>query len=102
MNYELAKKLKDAGFLQDEDGEGEMINAIDDGSIKWAYVPTLSELIEAFGEDFFTLEKMADFWLASAMDEPLEPLFVQGKTPEEAVAKLWLKLKKHTELKYKK
>ena len=57
MQYELAKKLKDAGFPQLDyscilqDLEDVAIQDKNDSSV-WYYKPTLSELIEACGEEF--------------------------------------------------
>ena len=69
-----------------------------------ADVPTLSELIEACGEEFRDLLKMRskDYeWEAEGYyfccDEHGEGRrFGQGKTPEEAVSRLWLALNKKT------
>jgi len=94
MNYELAKKLKEAGFpVKYPDNlfvEGE----------KSAYIPTLSELIKAcvtnkeerciYRLDYDWFERQ---WEASA-GAPDEHFAGFGKTPEEAVAKLWLGLNK--------
>ena len=55
-----------------------------------AYFPTLSELIEACGENFGSLDKQHDGWLASANFD--QSCF--AKTPAEAVARLWLALQK--------
>jgi hypothetical protein len=55
--------------------------------------PTLSELIEACGDEFTFLEKMDKTWTAF----PPMPNYKNGQhgsTPEEAVAKLWLELNK--------
>lgn len=94
MIYELCKKLKDAGFPQDIDSsdveffrkQGEDVPTKD---------PTLSELIEACGEGQRTLEEEAvGEWVAKkhyGFDKP--PEIGYGKTPSEAVANLWLKLK---------
>ena len=102
MNYELAKELKDAGFLQhthdcamylDEEGVSEVRRgktSVQDA----AYIPTLSELIEACGEDFGFLEKFNDEQNWSAGDS--RKLMDFGKTPAEAVARLWLALNKKT------
>lgn len=58
INYELAKKLKDAGFPQkDICGHCGYLN-IDYTDV--AFIPTLSELIEACGEDLKTLYKFTD------------------------------------------
>jgi hypothetical protein len=103
MKYELAKKLKDAGFPQDlfitrshvaENREIVMI-------------PTLSELIEACGDKAITIQNRKDAfgfdaglglndlfqWHANAQfgeDGGFNNLTGNGETPEEAVANLWL------------
>ena len=111
MNYKLAKQLKDAGFPQ-----GRPLHHLPylSGKIKEEraemfkrfYVPTLSELIEACGETskdknyvtFFALEFQEDNLWHSGYNLPIpyEGNYlcydISGKTPEEAVAKLWLKL----------
>ena len=84
MDYELYKKLKDMGFEQEGSGFGE---------------PTLSSLIEACGEAFDNLEKREDIYLAfgSSKDTAnikIDPFLGGGKTPQEAVAKLWIELNK--------
>lgn len=84
MNDELAKKLKDAGFRMWETS-AVVGNTFEDGEHYWIY-PTLSELIEACGEDFVGLIKRHD-WLTIGHDE-----HTNGTTPEEAVANLWLAL----------
>jgi hypothetical protein len=79
----------DAGFPQI--GKGRLIGSPD--KLIWrssdrVYVPTLEELIEACGENFGSLDKRHDGWLASAN-------YAQGcfaETPAEAVARLWLAL----------
>lgn len=88
MKYELAKELKDAGFPLARYGYDP------EGAVAGQIVPTLSELIEACGEDFLKLTKDVTGWLAYGEDEPLEPLETVGPTPEEAVARLWLALNK--------
>uniref|UniRef100_A0A6M3Y500 Uncharacterized protein n=1 Tax=viral metagenome TaxID=1070528 RepID=A0A6M3Y500_9ZZZZ len=80
MRYELAKQLKEAGWETKN-----VSNVKEDGSS-----PTLSELIEACGEGFGGLKLHLEEWDAWSKDR--ETLAVQHKTPEEAVAKLWLKL----------
>jgi len=91
MNYELAKKLKDAGFpVKYPDNlfvEGE----------KSAYIPTLSELIEACGDRFECLSKVENQWWVDERGGFFsngETATYGGSTPEEAVAKLWLGLNK--------
>ena len=87
MQYELAKKLKDAGYEMDY-----MLGNFSEYDKKTAniWIP-LDELIEACGEEFDALKYFGhDIWVAEGEDEPLEPHHVSGKTPEEAVAKLWL------------
>jgi len=80
MNYELALELQDAGWGRGKDD----------------YCPpslmcceiTLEELIKECGDDLNILVRGKDgFWYAESE---------QGKTPTEAVARLWLALKANT------
>lgn len=90
MTYELAKKLKDAGFPQ-KDGAPRDRYISDHPLHKYCYTPTLSELIEACGGQFGALRLGAEHkWLAWG-DEGIEEW---GNTPSEAVANLWLELNK--------
>ncbi len=97
MNYELAKQLKDAGFpVIKHEHHG--------GQVTWD-TPTLSELIEACGDNFEALclsnyPKGNKFWQAYPIDEAYKGDCIKdccgyetGDTPEEAVAKLWLALR---------
>ena len=110
MNYELAKKLKDAGFPDSKEWNehttlmhGNFFMTDGHG------VPTLSKLIKACGEEFlnlerhkgnpFTSDKKQIWWSCCIKDRGT--LLTCGKngefgfkTPEEAVAKLWLELNK--------
>lgn len=96
MTYPLAKELKDAGFYQ---GLGSYIHI--EGDIletvrlpmhpEYAYIPTLSELIEACEGEFLSLARFGSTWQAFRHDSH-EP--THGSTPEEAVARLWLALNK--------
>ncbi len=89
MNYDLCKELADAGFPQDRN-EGDMLG--------FCYCPTLEELIEACGEDFYVLELMPNgSWNGIGnqrkYEDPLsDRMICGGATPTEAVAKLWLAL----------
>lgn len=97
MNYELAKKLKDAGFEEISNNDVERI--IVDGS--WG-APTLSELIEACGGYFWNLYRAQNVGMAGlnrdhhhygAETSPELGIGIQtGSTPEEAVANLYLAL----------
>lgn len=95
MNYDVAKELKEARFPQDGFGQwDEGFDFVEGGSIKRVgpkvYLPTLSELIEACGEDFECLDRLDDErWKWAANSNSMR--FVD-KTPEEAVARLWLAL----------
>lgn len=112
MNYELAKQLKEAGFPQ-ELGSGSRLYDLNGKSYVWDYysdesydlskdgyckIPTLSELISACGEGFHSLDcyHNAKKWLASGCHFPDidKTELSEGETPEESVAKLWLKLNK--------
>jgi len=105
MNYELAKQLKDAGYKQKNVGMfvykndkghigeiagGRYFNNEDIKEEDVYYQPTLSELIEACGDGFYILRKLSTGFVAE--DAAYDKTLGQGKTPEEAVAKLWLKL----------
>lgn len=103
MNYELAKKLKDAGFplrrhYEDQECcESHMeIDGVD------YIIPDLPELIEACGEaDVFELHRENNKWGAYVMDSNGKHSFKtrccgEGTTPEEAVANLWLALHEPT------
>jgi hypothetical protein len=105
MEYDLAKQLKDAGFPQKT---GEYASNASNCNCKTrglvtschvAYIPTLSELIEACG---FRLEQLSqrkhtkegNYWIAEAYSCEecgwKDSYFERGETPEEAVAKLYL------------
>jgi hypothetical protein len=88
MNYELCKKLKDAGFPFIEHhpnmGMDNYLCFVDENG--WKY-PTLSELIEACGT--CQLSVFADAKFSQAMSDKQ---IGEGATPEEAVAKLYLAL----------
>lgn len=110
MIYELAKELKDAGFPQKSGfhaSNAKNCNCNTRGlatSCHLAYLPTLSELIEACGEGFESLVR-ADYedigveWEAYPTDKAYKGDCIAGccgyetgDTPEEAVARLWLAL----------
>ena len=106
MSYELALKLKDAGFPQKEvisakeaydmSGEGLTIGML----LEMPYLPTLSELIEACRDRFQLVGKRRTqpgtsyIWRASSNIKTGKFGHVNGdgKTPSEAVARLWLAL----------
>jgi len=83
IDYKLAKQLKELGFP---------------GMKLFWYIPTLSELIEACGKEFWQLSQLTvesghtrDLWVASGMGNLPQ---VTGKTKEIAMAKLYMKLNK--------
>ena len=90
MTYELAKKLKDAGFSKGKI-HAEMMEM--EGE---TFYPTLSELIEACGEKIWKLEfsSTESIWRAFSQNSRLLIGSCKGSTPEEAVANLWLELNK--------
>ena len=90
MNYELAKELKEAGYSQYH-RYGRIHVRKGDVDV---YYPTLSELIEACGLNF-ALQGEKDKWVAQRYGKPDERLSSEGSTPEEAVAKLYISLKKN-------
>src|SRR4030042_4814344 len=101
MNYELAKELKEAGFPQrgilktqstgcPHWGTEEWGTRTDCGC--WLSYPTLSELIEACGDDLALMGAATKGWNVWRTGVKYPVVF--GTTLEEAVAKLWLKLNK--------
>jgi hypothetical protein len=97
MNYDTAKKLKEAGFPQT--GSVIVSPMVRGYPAKPPYdvtYPTLSELIEAC--KMFTLrlsiEQHSNDWRAGIYAEKDKGTFCCGSTPEEAVASLWLALNK--------
>lgn len=95
MTYELAKQLKDAGFPLEKRNGGFVGIPGNDIAIS-----TLSELIEACGNkldeiNHFPYETNNKF-RAVNIDNKIEQY---GKTPEEAVAKLWLALNSASKVK---
>lgn len=87
MNQELALKLKDAGFPQ-----GIKRNETCQYDKDLVYFPSLSELIDECGNEFFCLKK-SNQWIACTAGS-CNPDFKQcyGSTPEEVVTNLWLAL----------
>ena len=96
MNYETAKKLKDAGFKFQE---GYIINS--DG----IYTPSLSELIAACGEEEYPLDETPKklrpklfslYWSTNDKGSmwACNGGMSYGSNPAEAVANLWLELNK--------
>ncbi len=110
MRYELAKKLKDAGFPQTRMEMVKfslaekpielpyIVGAIATtlgGSEEWRIIsPSLSELIEACGEKFGVLERFKHSGKFGAYIPNDIGTSGTGSTPEEAVANLWLDLNK--------
>ena len=102
MKYSLAKQLKEAGFpqfyasfmLDYGDRKGQRIFYDNE----WVYTPTLSELIEACGEDFGELQREKDeagevIWYAThRVMNDMTGGYARGKAPSEAVAKLYIKI----------
>lgn len=91
MTCELAKQLKDAGF------PGEIVmGQSTDGLPPIVIAPTLEELIEACGEDFYSLQKIGDSFVVM----PAFPAKISDSkiwktlcpSAREAVAHLWLAL----------
>ena len=92
MNYKLAKQLKEAGFPEIQ-WSGIRIDGVE-SEVKY-HLPTLSELIGACGDEFGELQRDKDAVgdvIFIAIHRSIKDMAEYGKTPEEAVAKLWLKL----------
>jgi len=98
MDYELANRLKLAGFPQENAEhyygwvEAHGAYELDNGNIlakDGVACPTLSELIKACGTGFRDLRRIGAIYLATGWNDE----FIPGlPTPEEAVARLWLAL----------
>lgn len=103
IDYNLAKKLKDVGFPQNLDGNKQMngqplMYRTSEGNF---YVPILSELIAECGDNIDTLArslngKRLNYWFAVARSNATGfssgSTLAQGKTPEIAIANLYIKL----------
>src|SRR3974377_735205 len=89
ITYELATQLKDAGFPQSE-----LARAQQRAGYDYVSLPTLSTLIEVCRENFGALGREPDCWVACEyVSERGEWANAhEGKTPEDAVARLWLSL----------
>lgn len=105
MNYELAKKLKDAGFSFIEchlETCPYVGGSLDDSGKNYHY-PSLEELIEACGEEFKGLiygesyevgKPWGAYRIILGYECGLNSPETEGSTPSEAVANLWLELNK--------
>jgi len=108
MTYEIAKKLKDAGFpiktIPAYDNAGKNAKLVD---AEFEFLaPTLSKLIEACGDRFISLNRRFDdynktaYWEAIGMGGKYPQIVrginitIKGTTPKEAVANLWWELNK--------
>lgn len=107
ITYELAKQLKEAGFIQRQWIYAQHFHPTEKNSIGehmiyfWKdicdlkiqdsiYIPEIDELIEACGDEFVYLSKEHDRWDAKSKTQIISKM----ASPEEAVAKLWLTLNK--------
>ena len=103
MNYKLAKELKDAGFplRKVSEAKADMVFF----NKEYYLSPFLSELIEACGDEFVSLERFITSASREGREMPIPIFFCipyhiekylkhSGDTPEEAVARLWLALNK--------
>lgn len=105
MTYELAKELKEAGFPQGfpvPNDTPSITGVWFKKDEEMFYHPTLEELIVACGEDFDELispfavqqEGYPSHCLWRAEATLRTAICCDGSTPEEAVARLWLALKR--------
>ena len=110
MNYELAKELEQEGFPQKHYWEpifgerGELCDLPeeehDEECTDWdckrtvqptTISPSLSQLIEACGGYFSSLNRGIDYWFANGV-KGVHGFNERGSTHKEAVARLWLAL----------
>jgi len=106
LNYKLVLELKDAGFPMDNQVEYARENSREEGLGSCCYcgsptlgarndavsIPTLSELISACGDGFGQLGAATKGFNVWQLGIRYPVAF--GKTPEIAVARLWLELNK--------
>ena len=115
MDYKLAKQLKEAGFPQfNSEYAYAKVATHQDKLGKWQYkiqkvqhtfqagiefvaCPTLSELIDAVGDNFRLQNSKPGLWQADTCGDfnkwdDKKHILGTGKTPEEAVAKLYIAL----------
>lgn len=92
IGWELAHKLKEAGFPQELKHGYLAVNPND--ATQFAYAMDLSELIAACGEGFRTLGKtpIGGGWYATGYSASRGNLTLDGTTHEVAVANLWIAL----------
>lgn len=105
IDYALASELKAVGFPQEVPENvpvGYILpsnNPITIGTKpEWVpqdavRLPTLSELITDCGDEFDSIYRIEDMWHARRDHDAMSSIF-RGATPEEAVARLRLSLKK--------
>lgn len=97
MDYELCKKLKEAGFQQKINPEAPpWFNKFMEETV--INTPTLSELIEACGDGLQELSRAVhSAWGTNPRHTDCDAFDYQteGETPSEAVANLWLELQKN-------
>lgn len=109
IDYKLAKELKEVGFPQEgnimiiENGDI-ILHSYDhcycprcQGYEEFCIIPTLSELIEACGEEFGGISKELNYfrcWSKSDLKKHIIKIYTNGSTTEEAVAKLYIALNK--------
>lgn len=109
ISFELAKKLKDAGFPLRSTFGADLDMFSDEFSFRISddtYIrPFLSELIEACGASFDTLGQRSGSvppeykrWVARGLQKGkkigFEQIKEEGQTPEEAVSNLYLAINK--------
>lgn len=89
LSYSLAKELKEAGFRQSERARAQQ-----EAGYEYVSIPNLAALIEACGGNFGALGREPDCWVACeyVSDDGEWKNAVEGETPEDAVARLWLLL----------
>lgn len=98
MKYELAKKLKDAGFPEITRVALELNlfryrNINDPEVVTFPYIQELIEEVMKFNELDFGLVREEDTWTSfRGFFNGQWTSWGSGKTPEEAVANLWLEL----------
>jgi len=81
INFELAEKLY-------KDGTFKSHVPVTKANEEYLEYPPLSELIGACGQGFQVLKHAGNLWMCYMNGG----IWIEGYSPEEVVAKLWLKL----------
>ncbi len=114
MNPELSKQLKASGFpIKEYDPQVRPDGSLFVDNYKTYFTPTISELLEVLGTEFYMLFQINEDkeleagarWGARSFNQDgnrVGGLYGRGETPIEAIAGLWLALQRRKMVSFKK